>query len=678
MTYSRPDELIRAEELMYDGKVEEAYDIITHFEKKADLTREDQLSLLLIKGKYCSIREQYKKAAEIGELSYQLSNELGMLSEMIEALSLKASISLSGNFEEAIKLILEAEKLFSSLDGISSSHLSRLKLWILYIKAGTYYLMGSKKALELAQEGLALAEKTKNFTFIVGFLVTLGWIYMTEPDKALDYTIKSLNLCEKLNFKLGIGGSLSLMCVLYLAKGDFNLALDFGKRSLALKELGPFSKANTLVALGGIYREKGELEKALKYYKQGIKLSEEMGFISSLNAALTRIGTTYRMKGDYKQALKYIKQDIALSEKTIKRDYQRGVGLFSLFDLFLIHLESNSNELAQQALDSLKELADRSRNKWTSQFYLLAKALLLKTKNRTRYKAEAENILKQIIDDDISHSQIYILSLVSLCELLFEELSEYNELEILDELDPLITRLLVIAEDQNSYLYLAEGKLLQAKLALIQMDFDKAKSFFTQAQRIAEMHGLNLLAHKISSEHDTLLEQINEWENLKKKDAPMAERIELASVDGVIDRLQGKRAVEPSELVDEEPILLLIMDNSGATYFSHSFISNWDFSDLFSSFMSAFNTFMDEIFSKSIDRIRVGENTILINPVEPFLTCYVIKGQSYPALQKLTRFAEAIRENTEIWEALNKSVKTSEILELDKPPALKTLINEIF
>ncbi|MFW9875704.1 MAG: hypothetical protein ACFFG0_21585 [Candidatus Thorarchaeota archaeon] len=91
------------------------------------------------------------------------------------------------------------------------------------------------------------------------------------------------------------------------------------------------------------------------------------------------------------------------------------------------------------------------------------------------------------------------------------------------------------------------------------------------------------------------------------------------------------------------------MDNSGATYFNHPFIANWDYSDLFSSFMSAFNTFSSEIFSKSIDRIRIGENTILINPVESFLTCYVIKGQSYPALQKLTRFTDAIRENSEIW-----------------------------
>jgi hypothetical protein len=120
------------------------------------------------------------------------------------------------------------------------------------------------------------------------------------------------------------------------------------------------------------------------------------------------------------------------------------------------------------------------------------------------------------------------------------------------------------------------------------------------------------------------------------------------------------------------------MDDSGATYFNHTFMTNWDHSDLFGLFMSALNNISDEIFSKSIDRIRIDENTILVQPVEPFLACYVIRGQSYPALQKLTRFTEAIRQNSEIWEALNKSTKTSEIVELSKSPALKTVIDEIF
>lgn len=94
--------------------------------------------------------------------------------------------------------------------------------------------------------------------------------------------------------------------------------------------------------------------------------------------------------------------------------------------------------------------------------------------------------------------------------------------------------------------------------------------------------------------------------------------------------------------------------------------------------MSVFNIFSSEIFSKSIDRIKIGENIILINPIESFLVCYVIKGQSYPAQQRLSRFTDAIKTNVEIWDTLNKAVKTSVMLELNNPPSLGNVINEIF
>jgi len=94
--------------------------------------------------------------------------------------------------------------------------------------------------------------------------------------------------------------------------------------------------------------------------------------------------------------------------------------------------------------------------------------------------------------------------------------------------------------------------------------------------------------------------------------------------------------------------------------------------------MSAFDTFSSELFSESIDRIKIGENIILINPIESFLVCYVIKGQSYLGLKKLNRFSHAIKDNGEIWETLNRAVKSGEELELDKPNSLGAVVNEIF
>jgi len=213
---------------------------------------------------------------------------------------------------------------------------------------------------------------------------------------------------------------------------------------------------------------------------------------------------------------------------------------------------------------------------------------------------------------------------------------------------------------------------------LIQMNIENAQKLLTEAQYIAELHGLNYTAQKISSEHDNLLEQIKGWEELKEKDASMAERLELASVDGIIERLQGRRAIEPPDLIEEEPIVLLIMDKSGTSYFNCPFRKDWDFEWLFSSFMSAFDTFSSKVFSESIDRIKMGENVILINPIDSFLVCYVIKGQSYPGLQKLNRFSDAIKKNTEIWATLKNAADTGEVLELNKPESLGVLVNEIF
>jgi hypothetical protein len=42
-------------------------------------------------------------------------------------------------------------------------------------------------------------------------------------------------------------------------------------------------------------------------------------------------------------------------------------------------------------------------------------------------------------------------------------------------------------------MYLAETLLLQAKLSLLMLNLNNAKRFLTQAQKIAELHGLKKL-----------------------------------------------------------------------------------------------------------------------------------------------------------------------------------------
>ncbi len=668
-----PEELVRAEQLIFEGKEEEALEIITNFEKKDNLTPEERLSSLILKGWMVS-----SYTDKVGETTYQMSQKLGKDYESVEALILNASESLfNSKFDKAKDLLIKAENLFSSLTDISSTEISKLKAHLLEAGSLIYLLTNEyTKGLKSATQCLRLWKRLGNKSGVITMQIVFGFTNMMlgQYDIALDYGEKSLSLSKELNFQMRIAGSFTLIAGVHLYSGNIDQSLEYCKKALSIKELGNQDKLYIAVFLGRIYQVKGEIDRSLRHLKQAIPLAEKTNSIHILTMLLSAIGDAYRIKNDYENAEEYLKRALTFSQK-IGYLFEMGN---HLFELFLLNYEYEFYDKTHQYVVQLKELADQTENRLNNQAYLLAKALELKASNRRRNRADAEKLLYQIVEDKIAYPTSYHQSIIALCDLLLEELSFYNNPEILAEINSLITRLLNYSEKQHSYRFLAEGKLLQAKVALIEMKIESAKKFMTEAQRIAEIRGFNLLAENISTEHDILLESQKKWENLKKENAPMSERIKLASIDKIIERLSRKREIETPELINEEPILLLIMDNSGVTYFNHPFIANWDYNDLFSSFMSAFNTFSSEIFSKSIDRIRIGENTILINPIEPFLACYVIKGRSYPALQKLTRFTKAIRENSEIWQALNRSVKTSEMLELDKPPALKTVITEIF
>ena len=236
-----------------------------------------------------------------------------------------------------------------------------------------------------------------------------------------------------------------------------------------------------------------------------------------------------------------------------------------------------------------------------------------------------------------------------------------------------------IAEKTQSHLWLAETKLLQAKVALINMEIEEGEKLMTEAQRVAELHGLTKLAQKISYEHDNLLEQINQWETLKSTDAPMSKRIKLASIKEVINQLEGRRGLEDIDLDDEQPTVLLILAEGGALIFSYPFSNEWKIDeDIFSSFLSAFSSFSTEFFSKGLDRAKFGDDMMLMESIGPFSFCYLFKGQTYIAQKKLTKFVGEVQNNAFLWQSLEQHYRANQVLELKNSPSLESLITEIF
>ncbi|MHA2039455.1 MAG: tetratricopeptide repeat protein [Promethearchaeota archaeon] len=677
VTKSQSTELSKAKKLMWEAKFKEALTIIKNFEKKVGISEDDRLTALILKGRIHINAQNYQEAVNVGEIAYDISEKLGSVSGKIGSLFVKFFTAFLGNYDEGLDIALEAERLIDQLEKNSSSDLTRERAENLFEKGWAYTFTGDyDKALESALQSLSIEEKlgrATNLALIHTLIGTILYSGIGKPVKALDYAMKSLEIQKELNNSEGIAGSLYLIGSIHFTKGDFDQAILSYKQALEIDNTSNLTNYAINYRLGRIYGLKGELDLALEFYEKAFTYSKAMDHKhANIAANWVNIGSVYRMKGNYDKAVEVLKQSLELKIEDIY--YFR----LSLFWLVLINLDRNLRNEAEYNLSLLKEQSDKIQSKLFTQTYQLANSLVMKASGRTRDRYEAENLLKQIVEGEILEPEIYILSLVSLCEFLIEELENSNDLQVIDEINPVIARLMEIAEKQHSYSVLAETNLLQGRLALIMLNLNDARSFLTTAQKIADEHGLQLLAQKISHEHDELLEELETWQSLKKKKASVSKRLKLASVDGVMNRMLGKRAVEPPAMIEEEPIMLLIMDTSGNTFFTHIFAMDWDYDDLFSSFMSAFNTFSSEIFSKSIDRIKIDENLILISPIEPFLICYVIKGQSYSALKKLNSFAETIKNKPEIWDSLQKSIKTSEMLDLDNPPSLGVAVSEIF
>ena len=144
-------------------------------------------------------------------------------------------------------------------------------------------------------------------------------------------------------------------------------------------------------------------------------------------------------------------------------------------------------------------------------------------------------------------------------------------------------------------------------------------------------------------------------------------------------RLIQRRTIEITESMDEEPLLLLVMGEGGVPAFSHIFSHEWDFSDeLISGFLTTFDSISKEVFSEGLDRAKFGQHTILMETIENFLVCYLFKGQSYYAKQKLEYFTSNMKNTALVWQKFNDFLDNCITIKLQEAPYLNDLITESF
>jgi tetratricopeptide (TPR) repeat protein len=592
-----------------------------------------------------------------------------------------------GKEEEAFQIIIKIEK----EKNVTQDELLRreiLKSFLLFF-AGRF-----EETLSLAEKVYQESVKHKKslLTIDILFIKWLALIQRGQDDESRKDILYIENLLKSplrethQNIKHREAYLYFMKAHFFDVEGTRDPAIDAYKKSLSICE--PYSRLSfllprVLMRLGGAYYFKGELKRALKAHKKSLECSKgnSIGIKIIKNWNYNFIGRIYYQQGEWDLAIEYFEKAMNI----IEQDYLIQGGCRVYYNMIRVLLDKKLVDQTKEFLDRSQYYKEKVKGRVNDNFFELSKARILKASSRTRDRAQAEIILKNLIEKDISNKSMInrlwgnFPHLVTLCELYFEELKLTNDVEILDDIQPVVERLIKEAKLMNSYSLQAHAFLLQGKVSLLRMNLGDARRYLTKAQQIAEPHGLQLLAHQISSEHDRLLEQFNQWEDLKRRKATISERINLASLEDTIDRMQEKKEIDIPELIDEVPLILLIIGEGGVMIFSYPFSEEWKSNDdIFGNFLSAFTSFSNEFFSRELDRARFGEFTVLMKSISSFIICYVFKGQTYQAQQKLSKFTMKLQENDPVRKILNNYYNSGQVIETKDFPFFEVFIKEVF
>ncbi len=639
---NKPEELILAEQLIDEGKYDAALQLMINFEETGELPLYEIVSCNLLKSSILHYQCLYENSLKLAEETYDMSLGLGKSLLSVDALMWMANaLIILFRLDKVKDIIKQGEELLKTLPQELTKAYKQREAFIAFVKGRFYYRIG-------------------------------------DADRALKHLEHSLAKREELGIKHEIAQSLSEMAItLCLHKGEADRALKYAERSLALaKESSKkYYIANSLHILAMIYSLQGELDRSIRLYEQSLAIFKKLNNRDGMAWDLNNVANCYRMKGELDRALECIEQAIALNRELGKLHELTNNHDF----LIRILIDKGDIERAQISLHDMERLNSQLNDKEINFVYLFDKALVLKTSPRAIKRGKAEDILKQLLEEEDLFYEYRLKALYNLCELLLTELRITNEQEVLDELTEFIGQLLEFAEKTHSYWIMGETYLLQAKLALLSLDLKETRRLLTQGQQVAEKYGLKMLARKISNEHDELLKQMTIWENLKKSEATLNERLKLARLNEQMDNMLRKHVVEPDEIQEEESVVILIISKGGNPIFSQSFEEGWSFQDhLFGGFLSAVNSFSDEMFSQGLDRAIFGEYTIIMNAVSPFIICYLFKGQSFLAQQRMKHFIDTIQNDKKIWEPIKKYYQANRLVQEKDIPSLDLLVNEIF
>jgi len=236
---------------------------------------------------------------------------------------------------------------------------------VLYSLSDAFYDTEPYKAIEYANQGLALSNKIAFTKGISTCLKALGLSYyhLGKFDTALIFFEKRFIIVSEINDRKGIASTYDIMGVINLHFGKTDKALELRKKAndiyVSLNEKSLLASGYNWI--GNIYKEQGEYSIALENYLKALKIYETENDDQNIGYPLINISSIYRYMKQYEKAKKFALDAKNKFEIANKPD---GVGA-SLYRLAIIYSEEKDYDNAIKYLLEAKKTFEDTQNSYT-------------------------------------------------------------------------------------------------------------------------------------------------------------------------------------------------------------------------------------------------------------------------------------------------------------------------
>ena len=638
-----------------------------------------------------------------------------------ELLLLKAEMLISkGLFDEALSILNGLEDTIAPFLSIQALYLKGVACWRLgkldeaehhlksaletisrgkhssYLKASCQQRLGNvyhrkgqlKDALEWLRQALDAFKQLQNQYMVASCLNSIGSVFYSKGDykKAAQHYEDALGIARALKNRHLLMLLYNNMGLIQWTLGHFDEALTYFKQShKILKQEGDKNRiAIILDNIGLIYRQRGELEEALKYQLESLELKKQFANKEDVAVVLKNIGMTYYEYGDETLALQYLRESLNMLEE-LDSAVRISEVIFYLI-IVLTNLRPIPREEVTRYLSRLEKCAKENPPNIIIQQRLSCSQALIAFKLRQgndadhrlprRLRIQVEYVLSKIIEEDIIDHEITFQALITLIAFYFEELQYSNDVELFTRLKELLDLLIEVGERQQSMIVKLYAFWLKAKFELIHGNLDKARRILADAENLADEWGLHRLSMAISEDHDELLEVIETLDNNDLATLTIQERIERSRVKDLMS--VAARRHQPSlreQNLRNEPVMFLIIGENGILLHHVTFSRDVKGNPLLiGGLLSAIQSFTKELFSDGVDRLKVGENNIILGHLDKFLLAYVFKGSSHEALKTMKNVVHLLNDSSDLTRALTDGLRRGTPLSSEVREALDRLL----